>query len=321
MRKTIKVILLILTLAAFLGMILDRPASAASGRITTFSLVRADSNAKPQKGKELVMDVQMTNNAQKILTYEFSVTFDSAHFEIQTDGKNPGITTPIASLIHNETVAESTEGSSVRTIRMLGWTDSALESESATILTLSFRSKVNEIDTNFLFGVSSIGIEDNLGSFGVYNLGLNTVSFTKTTIPWWIWLVLGGGILITLVGGYLMMLFFGAVINRFIQRTSKKIAEGSKKLAARTRDLAKGMFNRRPQAPKLKASNAKTSPVQSSGSKPNAKPNSDITKPVTSAKEQKNVTTVKTRMVNPDGSVTTITKKIVDDEPQNKKEL
>jgi hypothetical protein len=317
MRKMMKVLLLALTLAAFLGIVLGKRAVADGTRITTtFSLMQADSKTTPKKGKDLVLDIRMTNNIQRIMTYEFSVTYDSAHFEIQTEGDKPGITSPIAGLGRSESVSEPVDGSTVRTIRLLGWTASPIADESATILTLSFRSKVNEIDTDFLFGVSSIGVEDNLGSFGVYNLGLNTVSFAKTVIPWWIWLVLGGGILITLVGGYLMMLFWGKIINRFIWSASRKIAEGSKKLAARIG----GAFAGRPAAPKLKASGAKTSVVQSSGSKPNAKPNAGIEKPTTSAKEQKNVTTAKTRMVNPDGSVTTITKKIVDD-GQNKKEL
>jgi hypothetical protein len=316
MKRIIRMLLLALTLASFLGIVLGRTASAA-GTATTFSLMQADSKAKPTKGKELVLDIRMTDNAQRIMTYDFSVTFDSAHFEIGIGDGKTDITSPISGLSRRETVSETNGGSSVRTVRLLGWTASPISDESAVILTLSFRSKVSEIDTGFLFGVSSIGIEDNLGSFGVYNLGLNTVSFSKTVIPWWIWLVLGGGILITLVGGYLMMLFWGKIINKFIQSASRKIAEGSKKLAAKIGSA----FARRPAAPKLKASGAKTSAVQSSGSKPNAKPNADITKPTTSAKEQKNVTTVKTRMVNPDGSVTTITKKIVDDGGQNKKEF
>jgi hypothetical protein len=315
MRKLIRVLILVLSLAAFLGIILARPTTAdeaAASNVTTFSLLRTDSKAQLKKGRELDLGIRMTNNNQRLLTFEFAVSYDAAHFDFAGYEKQiQGLAVELG--------RQSSEESGH--LIFVAWTQTALTSESATLLSLKLKSKVGETDTDILFAVTSIGIEDNLGSFGVYKLGLNTVSFTKTSIPWWIWLVLGGGILITLVGGYLMMLFFGAVINRFIQRTSKKIAEGSKKLAAKTRDLAKGMFNRRPQAPKLKVSNAKTSPVQSSGSKPNAKPNSSIEKSTTSAKEQKNVTTVKTRMVNPDGSVTTITKKIVDDEPQNKKEL
>jgi hypothetical protein len=300
MKRIIRILLTALTFAAFLGISFGKHAAAAEGHSTSFSLLLSDAGSKLKKGQDLSFDIRMFDNSQKLLTFEFTVTYDAAHFDfVDKESAVSGLSVELAK--------QSQESAGL--IRLMGWTASAIESDSTTLLTLKLKSKVDEADTNILLSVSSIGVEEGVGVFGVYNLGLNAVSFSKTVIPWWIWLVLAIGTVLTLAGGYLMMLFWGKIINKFIQSTARKVAEGSRKLAAKVGSA----FARRPQAPKLKGSSANASAVQTAGSKPNPKPN-------VSVKELKNVTTVKTRMVNPDGSVTTITKKIVDDAEQNKKE-
>jgi hypothetical protein len=301
MKKLLKISLLsVLSLAVFLGFGLGKTAKAAEAHSSSFNLVLSDSKAKLKKSQPLGFDVMMFNNSQKIMTFEFAIQYDSRHFDFGSE-----IQTGINGLRIDKGKADPNQGSDgIVQTRLLGLTYNPISQDAAKLLSFSLTAKAEEVDTNILLIVRSIGTQEGVGTFGVHNIGLNAVSFKKTVIPWWIWLVLGIGVVLTAVGGYLMMLFFGAVINRFIQRTAQKIAETTKKI-----------FTRRPQAPKLKASGAKSATVQNvEGTKPNAKPNAAATK------TDRNITTVKTRVVNPDGSVTTITKKIVDDE-QNKKEF
>jgi hypothetical protein len=302
--------------------------------------------------------IRYQGNSSSIYSFDINVIYDTVQFDLVRESIAPKENVTIG-YISDEVVAEDNRTAN---IEIKGYSIDGIEDATGDLINFQLISVKGEATSSISFLVKQIVVFDEGNvSFGQTNIGLSSVNFAKTAIPWWVWLIIFGGLALAIAGGYVFHLLLPDVLGDAAKATAnagKAVGKKTKEIAIltanKTKEIANRVFNRRPVAPKMKPSVSATSgkPVQSVKPltttvqpKPQPTPTpvrqkGDLTKPVQPLKQadatpqvtpvdpaaagvvstpfgvplvsQKpmNQTIIKTRVVNPDGSVTTITKKV-----------
>jgi hypothetical protein len=254
--KKIAMALFYTALIALIALVGSKPVSAAESD-PEFSISQSSNSLILKKNETVSFDVTFAKNSQDLYLVDFNILYDTAQFDLE------GFTKGSESYEVVQRPEVVLEGDRVFVQYRL-YQAKPISAESGTLLNFSLKSVKGAASTTVNMQVVSIIAQDKETKKAYaanYSLGNPSVSFTRNLIPTWVWIVLGVVLAVSIIVGYLLNMFFGTKINK----AAIAAAVRTKQLAMAAAERTQRIFKRRPQAPKLKASDGKATQIKTPG--------------------------------------------------------